>query len=417
MTALPVPQHPVLGCVAEVGAALDAVADAQPVYLSTAEKADALRELAVLESRLVGLRLRVLAAADDVAEETGARDVAAWYAHHTLTEPAVARADARLARSLDGDHARVAEAVYAGRCSTAQARVIVRCLDDLPDRVGSETIDRAEATLVGYAEQFAPAPLRRLGRHILEVVAPEIAEAEEARRLESEEQEAREKTRLSLRPLGDGTTRLSGRLPDAAASRLKTYLEAFTSPRQAHPGQQQAPVERMPYPRRLGQAFCALLEHLDPAKLPAHGGDATTVIVTLTLDQLRAELATAGVLDAEALTTMSAGELRRLACTAQLIPAVLGGKSEVLDLGRAQRLFSRAQRKALRLRDRRCRAEGCTVDAAWTEAHHVDSWATGGTTDLDNGILLCGHHHHRAHDTRYATELLPNGDIRYHRRT
>jgi hypothetical protein len=96
---------------------------------------------------------------------------------------------------------------------------------------------------------------------------------------------------------------------------------------------------------------------------------------------------------------------------------VLGGASEILDLGRSQRLFSPAQRKALRLRDRRCRAEGCTVPAAWCEAHHLRSWASGGSTDLAAGILFCSHHHHRAHDSRYATDRLPNGDVRFTRRT
>ena len=114
---------------------------------------------------------------------------------------------------------------------------------------------------------------------------------------------------------------------------------------------------------------------------------------------------------------MTAGEVRRLACNAHILPAVLGGKSEVLDLGRALRLFSAAQRKALRLRDRRCRTEGCTVPATWCEAHHLRLWAAGGPTDLANGILLCSHHHHRAHDTRYAADRLPNGDVRFVRRT
>ena len=430
MTALAVPQHPILGCLVEIGAALDGVADAEPVYLSTAEKAEVLRRLAVLESRVAGLRLRVMAASGDVAEEVGARDVGAWFAHETRSEPAVARADQRLARALDRDRSRVAAALAAGRCSVAQARVIVGCLAELPDRVGAETVQRAEATLVEYAGQFAPGPLRRIGRRVLDVVAPEVAEAEDARRLQAEERHAWEKTRISLRPLGDGTTRLSGRLPDAAAARLRTYLEAFTAPRVAcrvegrtcgpstDAGGLLAPVDRMPYPRRLGQAFCALLEHLDPAGLPAHGGDATTLVVTMTLDQLRAELATAGVLGGEqGEVFLSAGEVRRLACTARVLPAVLGGTSEVLDLGRDQRLFTAAQRKAMRLRDGQCRAEGCTVPATWCEAHHLKDWAHGGRTDLADGVLLCSHHHHRAHDRTYTLERLPNGDLRFTRRT
>ncbi len=113
-----------------------------------------------------------------------------------------------------------------------------------------------------------------------------------------------------------------------AATRLRTYLEAFTSPRHQGAGE----GDRIPVDRKRGQAFCALLEVIDPKRLPAHGGDATTLIVTVSLDDLRKDLGTAELGPADKLT---AGEARRLACTAQIIPAVLDGKSEVLDLGRS----------------------------------------------------------------------------------
>lgn len=141
----------------------------------------------------------------------------------------------------------------------------------------------------------------------------------------------------------------------------------------------------MPYPRRLGLAFCSLLEHLDPTALPAHGGAATTLVVTITLDHLRAELATAGILSGEGETSISAGEYRRLACTAELVPVVLGGRSEVLDLGRGRRLYTAAQHRAMRVAHPHCRAMGCTVPAAWCEAHHLKPWARGGRTDLADG--------------------------------
>ncbi|WP_310526665.1 HNH endonuclease signature motif containing protein [Nocardioides sp.] len=114
---------------------------------------------------------------------------------------------------------------------------------------------------------------------------------------------------------------------------------------------------------------------------------------------------------------MSAGDARRLACTANLVPVVLGAKSEILDVGRAQRLFNAAQRRALAVRDKRCRAEGCDMPAAWSQAHHPHPCSRGGETDLANAILLCSHHHHRAHDDRFQHERLPNGDLRFHRRT
>ena len=115
--------------------------------------------------------------------------------------------------------------------------------------------------------------------------------------------------------------------------------------------------------------------------------------------------------------TLTAAEARRLACTAQIIPAVLGGNSEILDLGRTRRLFTPAQRKALALRDRHCRAQGCDIPATWCEAHHHQPWSQGGKTNLTDGVLLCSLHHHRTHDPTWHTDRLPNGDLRYTRRT
>ena len=57
---------------------------------------------------------------------------------------------------------------------------------------------------------------------------------------------------------------------------------------------------------------------------------------------------------------------------------------------------------------------GCDIPAAWCEAHHLIPWTKGGKTDLADGVLLCSHHHHRAHDDRYLHDRLPNGDIRFH---
>ena len=137
--------------------------------------------------------------------------------------------------------------------------------------------------------------------------------------------------------------------------------------------------------------------------------------MTIDLDTITRGVGVAGLSTGGAMT---ATEVRRLACTANILPAVLGGAGEVLDVGRSRRLFSPGQRKALMIRDRRCRAEDCDIPAAWTEAHHSkEPWASGGRSDLENGLLLCSFHHHRAHDPGWVTSRLPNGDLRYRRRT
>lgn len=152
--------------------------------------------------------------------------------------------------------------------------------------------------------------------------------------------------------------------------------------------------------------------------MPVHGGNATTLIVTTTLDELRDELGTADLLaraPGESHDRISAAQARYLACRATIIPMVLGGKSQVLDVGRGRRFYTGAALTAIQERDRRCRAEGCDIPAAWCHGHHVKPWYQGGKTDIDNAVLFCPHHHRLAHDTQYWLERLASGDFRFHR--
>jgi hypothetical protein len=435
--------HPIRQAAAEIAGVLKSVADVNPAFMTAPDKAAVLVELTAVEARVAELRLRVTADAADVAEETGARDVGAWTAAATHRRRADCAADLRLALAL-AERPVLAAALREGRVNLDQAHVIASALAKLPADVSSSVVDQAEAALVGYADRFDPTELARLGRRILDVVAPEIAEAVEARHLADLEASAQQRMRLGLRALGDGTTRISGLIPDASAARLATYLHAFTNPRRddstsapKEGGNADLPLVEVrakraskpsepssspvPYGRKTAQAFCQLLETLDPTRLPIHGGDATTLIVTMSLDSLRTDLGTATLgnpAPGDSHDRITAAEARRLACTAGIVPAVLDGQSEVLDLGRSQRFFNRAQRRALAIRDGECRAEGCHIPAPWCEAHHAGTpWAAGGRTDLADGQLLCSHHHHRAHDPTYATERLPDGGLRFHRRT
>lgn len=423
--------HPILAAATSVGEVLKDVATVNPTFMTTSEKAEALRALVAVESRLVELRLRVMAAADDVAADTGARDLASWMAAQTRASFDDLRRDAWLAEATEHRYGLLAAGLRDGDVNPAQAVVVARALDALPQDVDAETRGLAERTLVAHCADFGPRPLARLGRRILEVVAPEIAEAAEARRLLALEAEAARKSRLTLRRVGDGTTRINGLLPDLAATRLALYLEAFTNPRKTTPTGQEPetpepvagnPLTQLPYPRTLGQAFCEFLDTIDPKPLPLHAGDATTLVITMTLDALRTDLATADLLTSghipgttETADTISAHHARRLACTAGIIPVVLGGPSEPLDLGRTRRLFTPAQRKALLISDHTCRAHGCSVPGTWTEAHHPNPWNNGGPTNLTNAMLLCRHHHQRAHDPTYTTHQQPDGQITFTR--
>jgi hypothetical protein len=103
-------------------------------------------------------------------------------------------------------------------------------------------------------------------------------------------------------------------------------------------------------------------------------------------------------------------DVRRLCCDAEVIPVVLGSRSEVLDVGRMSRLVTPAIWKALVARERHCRFPGCRRPPLMCHAHHVRHWVDGGPTSLDNLLLLCGHHHRLVHAGPWRVELDPGGD-------
>jgi hypothetical protein len=105
---------------------------------------------------------------------------------------------------------------------------------------------------------------------------------------------------------------------------------------------------------------------------------------------------------------LSVATLRRLACDADVLPCVLGSRSEILDLGRTQRLVTSALWVALVLRDRHCAFPGCTRPPIACDAHHLHHWADGGSTSLDNLVLLCRAHHTVLHTTPWGVRLHPH---------
>ena len=360
---------------------------------------------------------RLMAVADEVTEEKGDRDVAAWCQRELLVDRGAARRDMTLAGALEHRWTVLAQAHRAGEVSTAQADVIARALDDLPDETPADVVATAEKALVEHAATFAPKELRRLGGRILDIVAPEVGEEQERKRLEGEERKARRTTSLTTRSHGDGSTTIRIRVPDATADRLLTYLHAWTNPRKhdGRPGgdgrhgcRDEGVVPDPAGSRVLRAVGAPRPEQAAPPRWDrdVRGGD----------DGLRHDDQRPGGRDHQ-----HRRPDQRLGGTTvdvhlHVIPAVLGGKSEPLDLGRGERLYKLGQRRAMDLRDQHCRAEGCDIPAAWCEAHHLIPWLKGGKTDLADGILLCSHHHHRAHDDRYLHDRLPNGDLRFHRR-
>jgi hypothetical protein len=100
---------------------------------------------------------------------------------------------------------------------------------------------------------------------------------------------------------------------------------------------------------------------------------------------------------------VSVATARELAMSAGVSPLLLDHRSEPLELGRAARLFTSAQKLVLIERDGGCAWPACTRPPSHAQAHHIRWWNRhGGRTDLDNGIMLCSHHHHRVHDDGWA---------------
>ena len=140
---------------------------------------------------------------------------------------------------------------------------------------------------------------------------------------------------------------------------------------------------------------------------PSSHGSRPRVVVTVDHDTLRQRVgdrvgsAGLGGLDSR----LSAGAVRRLACDAEVLPVVLSGRSEVLDVGRAHRLVTPPIWQALVIRDRHCAFPGCSRPPVACDVHHLRHWVDGGTTALDNLVLLCRAHHTTVHTTPWQVRL------------
>ncbi|MGY0386279.1 DUF222 domain-containing protein [Nocardioides sp. WG-D5] len=384
-----------------------------PVYWRTGQKKDLLERLEKLQAQQAALKLRVLASAGDIAEETGAKDASGWLQTELLVDKAVARSQIKLAASV-AKYDLVAAGLAEGVVSQDKARVITKALDaiEADPAASAEDLVLAEKLLVDYASRLTANELAIVGKRILAEIDPARFEQAEAKVLHREEEHAQRRTIFQARDNGDGTIDIHARVSRAVGMRLRTILDSLAQPRKLSA---QDKGIKAPYDRLLGQAFARVIETYDVDQLPRHGGHATTVFITMSVDQLRADLGTAALgFDGDQIT---AAEARRMACNADLIPVVLGTDSEILDLGRTTRLAHPIQHRALRLRDQGCQAEDCDAPAAWTEAHHLQPWSEGGRTDLANMVLLCGSDHRRIHDPNYGYERLPDGQIRFTRPT
>ena len=406
--------HPLLECADDLRTVLKDVSSVEPAFMTTDDKQAALVALTEVRSQLDAVTARLLAASDDVGEVHGLRDAAAWLAVQTRTTRAEARRVLALGRGFE-QHPAVRAALSGGGLRAEQARVVVEAVDALPGRVDAATRERAEAVLLDLAAQHDARELRQIGKRILDVVAPEVGESHEEAVLRAEEDRAMAGVELTM--VDDGEGRCHGRfvVPSHVGAMLKRHLLALANPaRHTEDELRDESGDWKPLRRRLGEALVEYVERYPVDASPQTAGVNATVVVTMTIEQLLGETATALLDDG---SRMSAGQARRLACEAGIIPVVLGSKSVPLDMGRAARLFTKSQRIALGLRDGGCTARGCETSASGCHAHHDDPWSRYGLTDLANGRLLCPRHHRLAHDSRYAMTIHADNKVTYARRT
>jgi 5-methylcytosine-specific restriction protein A len=141
---------------------------------------------------------------------------------------------------------------------------------------------------------------------------------------------------------------------------------------------------------------------LDHGDVPACGGSRPHLNVLVRLEDLE-NRARAGCLDFGGPLRPEA--LRMLCCDAAVVPIVLGGAGQPLDVGRATRTIPEGLRRAVAARDRGCAHPGCDRTPSWCECHHVVEWENGGPTKIDNLVMLCKAHHRQIHATDWIVRI------------
>ncbi len=366
----------------------------QRSLLPNKELIDLVSEVLVLSGRFQALATVLLGQAEqtDAATEVNATDTRTWLADaHNLTR-SQAGALVHQARDL-ARFPHLAGAYLDGVASPLQAQAVVGVLRKLPRDLSVSAERAAEETMVGYCAQFDSKQLATLSRHLLEVVAPEVVDESEAKRLERDHRSAQANRYLNFSSDGHGSTLIRGSFPTLDAELLQAQVMAIAA--QQHRTLLDA---RDPLAETVSPAMSradALVELARQAALhkdaPRNGGDRPRIMVTIDHQQLLTDCTQANLLATG--EELSAGQLRQLACDAEILPIVMSGPSQVLDLGQSRRLVDANQRAALHLRDRGCVFPECDAPPTWCEAHHIVPWQQGGPTNLDNLALLCRKHH------------------------
>jgi hypothetical protein len=385
---------------------------------------------AVVDGALVGVAERL--------ETTGAADAAGWAStkdfltHVTGGRKGAGGGLVRLAERT-ADLPAVRTALVAGEISSAQASVIGRRVATLPQV--PQLREQAAATLLGLVgtEGLDATDLDRAFAGVVHSLDPDGTLLGNDLDKDLDERGAHHARFLSFSPDTVGGVRIKGYATVEEAELVKTCLMPLAAPVVTEPGACGGDptnlFNRDQEGRRLGHGCpdpacahdgkdpreagvrmwdalveaCRRLQATDT--LPHAHGSTARITVTMPLADLQERLDAEGLLPSG--DSLSASAVRRLACDAEIIPAVLGTQGRVLDIGRTNRLVTAGIWLALVFRDRHCAFPGCTRLPIACDAHHIVHWADGGPTSLENLVLLCRKHHTLTHQTPWQVQLNP----------
>jgi Domain of unknown function (DUF222)/HNH endonuclease len=344
-------------------------------------------ELATLASHLSAGMCRWLELVAELDRRTASADVsptAKWLAWRCALDQRTAREHVRVARRLP--ELPLIQAAFArGELSYTKVRALTR--------VAEESF---EEELLQLAFALTAAQLERaLGAY---------------RRVSvNEARERQENAHVSWYWDDDGSLVLTGRLAPEEGAIFLRALEA-TKDGLRRDGQKAAGGSAEPRRVTNAEALVAMTDsQLATSPAARSGGERYQVVVHVEAEALSAaESAGCQLADGPAL---SAETVRRIACDASLVTS-LERDGEPLNVDCKRRTVPAAVRRALERRDRRCRYPGCEHRLG-LDAHHIQHWAHGGETSLENLLLLCRMHHRLLHEGGYRTEALADGSIAF----
>ncbi|MYG94308.1 MAG: DUF222 domain-containing protein [Acidimicrobiia bacterium] len=207
----------------------------------------------------------------------------------------------------------------------------------------------------------------------------------------------RERRSLSFfKASDDGMYVLNGRFDPEAGNKIEAALAA----EERRLRNDDKTGEQTTFDQRLADA----LESLVCTNTSNRRSQGVTLVLTAEWDAASSKLANVRLSDGDLLPM---GEAVRLACDADILPCVFDTKNQELRVGRKHRSATEAQRAVLIARDQHC--IGCERSAVWCESHHIIEWHKGGSTDIDNLVLVCPSCHHNIHDDGWVVHRRKDG--------